>query len=387
MGRAMVISVILGTRPEIIKLAPIIHEARRRAHEVRIIFTGQHQEISKPLLELFDLIPDVSLEVMEPSQSLTGLSTKVLARLSEQTCLKRCDLLLVQGDTTSAFVGAYWGFCNQVHVGHVEAGLRTYDLSSPFPEEGNRQLISRIAKWHFAPTLHSAQKLKQEGVESTLISIVGNTGIDAIQYVIKKLKQDTLLERKWVSHQILDFVSTGKLILVTAHRRESFGVEFEKICKGILEIAQAREDVRILFPVHPNPHVRRPVEENLTGHPRIFLCEPLGYIGFVSMMRRAHLLLTDSGGVQEEGPSFGKRILVMRSNTERPEGVDAGFSKLVGTDSRRIYQEAVLALDSDPLIEGQNPYGDGNAAIRVLSILEQTINVQTNTGGQLLYKN
>lgn len=375
----MKLSLILGTRPEVIKLAPVIHEARRKGHAVKIIFTGQHRELIAPLLRFFQITPTVDLGVMEPGQSLTGLSTKVFTGLEKIPRNEMGDLLLVQGDTTSAFLGAFWGFCQKIPVGHIEAGLRTYDLKSPFPEEANRQLISRIAALHFAPTLQSAQALEREGIPSDAVFLAGNTGIDALHYVLNQLDQNPSLETDWIPKAIWKLISEQpgrpeiKLVLVTAHRRESFGTAFERICHGVKKIADHHPNARIVFPVHPNPQVRVPVQTILSNHPHIFLCEPLDYLTFVALMRRAHLLLTDSGGIQEEGPSLGKPILVMRSTTERPEGIQAGFSKLVGTDPELIFCETTQILKTDKFVAGKNPYGDGKSSEKIIQFIEKKI--------------
>lgn len=366
------LTVIMGTRPEIIKLAPIIHVGRKKGHQVNVILTGQHREMALPLLQFFKIVPDDDLDVMTPNQTLSSLSERILKCLnSKEKLLKSSDYLLVQGDTTSAFVASYWGFCHRVPVAHVEAGLRTYDLDSPFPEEANRQLIARIATLHFAPTLQAAKFLKEESLSPEKVHTVGNTGIDSIIYALKNISSLNLSDIPDLDKKLIDFIGTNPLILVTAHRRESFGEAFEGICQGILNIASSRKDIRIVFPVHPNPNVRQPVERALGSNPRIYLCNPLAYVGFVALMNRSSVLLTDSGGIQEEGPTLRKPIIVMREKTERPEGVTAGFSQLVGTDPIQIRDQTLKALDEGLLTDCANPYGDGKASERILEKMEQ----------------
>lgn len=380
----MRIAFVLGTRPEIIKLAPVILEAKKRRHRTQVIFTGQHREMAGPLLKLFQIQPDLDLRVMRPAQSLTALSARVLEQLDRQADRIRAEAWVVQGDTTSAFMAAYWAFCRKIPVAHVEAGLRTYDLSAPFPEEGNRQLISRIASLHFAPTSQAAQALLREGVPATQIHRVGNTAIDALQWVLRRgkgVRDPHIPQRERIPASISRFLSRTEaeskgrapLILVTAHRRESFGKAFEGICQGILKTVSARSDLRVIYPVHPNPQVRAPVERMLGKHPRILLCDPLPYFAFVSLMKSADVLLTDSGGIQEEGPTLRKPILVLREKTERPEGVRAGYSRLVGTDPMKIKREALKALEQGCSGRGGNPYGEGKAAARIVSVLEQSL--------------
>lgn len=367
----MEISLIFGTRPEVIKMAPIIHAARRRGHRVQVIFTGQHRELTSPLLEFFDIAPDIDLDVMTHNQTLQSLSERIISRLNLHQDRIRPDALLVQGDTTSAFVAAYWAMCRKIPVGHVEAGLRTYDLQSPFPEEANRQLIGRIASFHFAPTLQSAKALQAEQIKSDLIHWVGNTAIDALCFTLERIRSGEVPDSEKLDADLARFIGDHKLVLVTAHRRESFGPAFEGICDGILSIAEAREDVRVLYPVHPNPNVREVVFRKLQGHPRIRLCDPISYVKFVHLMSRADVLLTDSGGIQEEGPTLRKPILVMRDCTERPEGIDAGFAELVGTSAERIRDRALLALSTGLMTENLNPYGDGQSSERIVSILDR----------------
>ncbi len=364
------ISIILGTRPEVIKLAPVVHAARTFGHRVKLITTGQHRELTYPLLKFFDLQPDLDLDVMTADQSLTGLSERILRGLNQHSeTLKDSDYIFVQGDTVTACLGAYWGFYSRIPVAHVEAGLRTYDLGAPFPEEGNRQLIGRISRFHFAPTLQAAMALEKEGVDPSSIYKVGNTSIDALNWAMVKLGERSLSELSEVPRSVAEFASQGRFILLTAHRRESFGPGFEGICEGVLGLLKSQSDIRVIYPVHPNPQVRDRVRKRLGGHERILLCDPLAYVGFLALLRAAEVVLTDSGGVQEEAPTLRKPILVLREKTERPEGVEAGFSQLVGTHPGTIIKATQAALKNGLSTKASNPYGDGQASTRMMKIL------------------
>ncbi len=367
----MIISFVFGTRPEVIKMAPIILEAKKRRHDCRIIFTGQHKTMAAPLLKFFGIKPTLNLNVMSPNQTLTSLSAKILNALDKNKNRIKSDVLLVQGDTSSAFISAYWAFCNNIQVGHVEAGLRTHDLRAPFPEEANRQLIGRIASIHFAPTVIARESLLIENTEKNKIAVVGNSAIDALFLTLNKIKSTKSLKpENKLNPKILSFIEHKKLVLVTGHRRESFGHGFLDICKGIRSIADADSEIRIVYPVHLNPNVKGPVFKLLGRHPRIMLCDPISYVPFVTLMQRAAVLLTDSGGIQEEGPSLKKPIIVMREKTERPEGVKAKFSVLVGTNPKKIKKETLLALKKGCIGRGKNPYGDGKTAKRIIKKLE-----------------
>jgi UDP-N-acetylglucosamine 2-epimerase (non-hydrolysing) len=314
------------------------------------------------VLQAFGVMPDHDLDRMLPGQTLFQSTSRILAGL-EKVLVEQPDMVMVQGDTTTTLCGALAGFYARVPVAHVEAGLRTGDLGQPFPEEMNRVLTSRIAALHFAATEQAAGNLRSEGIPPAFISVTGNTGIDAVLYVRDGLERCELKGRDWKE---LD--PTKKLIVVTAHRRESFGDGFERICRALAKIAD-RDDVQLVYPVHPNPNVQDPVHRHLKGHPRVLLIEPQSYVPFVDLMRRAYLLITDSGGVQEEGPSLGKPILVLREKTERPEAVAAGTVKLVGTDEKRIVAETTALLEDrrvyDRMARTHNPYGDGNASARI----------------------
>jgi UDP-N-acetylglucosamine 2-epimerase (non-hydrolysing) len=359
---------VLGTRPEAIKLAPVIACFRETAREpdgfdVRVAVTGQHRGLLDQALDAFSIVPDHDLQVMQPGQSLFQSTSRIIAALEPVFVSERPDMTIVQGDTTTTFCGALCAFYQNVAVGHVEAGLRTGDMREPFPEEMNRVLATRLTTLHFPPTQVSAANLEREGIDPSRMVVTGNTGIDAVFQT-----RDALASGKLVAHGLPELDASKKLILVTAHRRESFGAGFEGICTGLAMLA-ARGDVEIVYPVHPNPNVRAAVEAHLSGLRAIRLVEPLAYVPFVDLMRRAHVLLTDSGGIQEEGPSLGKPVLVMREKTERPEAVEAGTARLVGTDPRKIFAETSLLLDD--AVEYQrrsrlhNPYGDGRASARI----------------------
>ena len=369
--KSLRLTFVFGTRPETIKMAPIIREASRRGHRVRVITTGQHRQMVKPLLKFFGIKPTKDLNLMKVGQTPLEVTSKVISSLDRTLKSSQSDYVLVQGDTSSAFAAAFWAFHHKVPVVHVEAGLRTYDLNSPFPEEGNRQLISRIASLHFAPTSSSVEALKAEGISEDSVFNVGNSGIDALRFSLEEADLAKVPAGEKLSPKILNWIGHRKLVLVTAHRRESFGEGFKGIVEGIRRLADSRDDLAIVFPVHPNPNVQKPVKAALGKHSRILLCAPQPYIAFVQLMARADVLLTDSGGVQEEGPSLRKPILVMRDSTERPEGVAAGFAKLVKTDPDAIVREALKVLENPEIPSTSNPYGDGRTALKILESLEK----------------
>ncbi|MCC6588398.1 MAG: UDP-N-acetylglucosamine 2-epimerase (non-hydrolyzing) [Bryobacterales bacterium] len=357
---------IFGTRPEAIKLAPVILHFRETGLDTRVCVTAQHRGLLDQVLEIFRIVPDYDLNVMTPGQSLAQTTSRVMAALDPILQAENPNVVLVQGDTTSTFCGALAAFYRRIPVAHIEAGLRTGDPYQPFPEEINRLLTTRLATLHFPPTQASAENLFREGIDPNRVTVTGNTGIDAVLWVAQRLEAGALVS---------DFThldSSRKLILVTAHRRESFGQGMEDLCRGLLGIA-ARQDVQLVFPVHPNPNVREPVNRLLGGHPNIMLVDPQPYVNFVDLMRRSYLLLTDSGGVQEEGPSLGKPVLVMRNVTERPEGVYAGALKLVGTAAHQITASVNQLLDDADLYRRMsavhNVYGDGQAAGRIAELI------------------
>jgi UDP-N-acetylglucosamine 2-epimerase (non-hydrolysing) len=370
------ILLIFGTRPEAIKLCPVIRSLREypsssgghSAFDVKVCVTAQHRQMLDQVLEAFEVKPDHDLDLMLPGQTLFQSTSRILAALEGVLKTERPDMVIVQGDTTTTFCGALAAFYLHIPVGHVEAGLRTGDLRQPFPEEMNRVLTSHLAALHFAATEEAAENLRREGVAPCSISVTGNTGIDAVLYVRDGLEQGRLRGGDWPGLE----ASSKKLVVVTAHRRESFGSGFERICRALAGIAD-RPDVLLVYPVHPNPNVQDPVQRYLAGHPNIRLIEPVSYVPFVDLMRRAYLLITDSGGIQEEGPSLGKPILVLREKTERPEAVRAGTVKLVGTDEAAIVGEATRLLDDHSAYEAMarvhNPYGDGKASPRIASLI------------------
>jgi UDP-N-acetylglucosamine 2-epimerase (non-hydrolysing) len=363
---------VFGTRPEAIKLAPLILQLRGRSDDfaVRICVTAQHRGMLDQVLSAFDIKPDYDLNAMTPGQSLPEVTARILAKLEPVVSAAKPHFIIVQGDTTSTLCGALAGFYAQVPVGHVEAGLRTGDFRQPFPEEMNRVLVSRLASLHFAATAKARDNLLQENVDPASIHVTGNTGIDAVLYVRDRLLDGTLPSQAW---PFLD--PQQKLILVTAHRRESFGTGFEQICTALLQISKV-PGVQLVIPVHPNPNASGPIRRNLGNHRNIFLIDPLDYLSFVDIMRRAYLLVTDSGGIQEEAPSLGKPVLVLRAKTERPEAVEAGTATLVGTDTKKIVGAAEELL----LNEGEytrrarihNPYGDGKASPRIADVLSRS---------------
>ena len=363
------ILLVFGTRPEAIKLCPVIRGLREHpaCFEVKVCVTAQHREMLDQVLEAFEVRPDYDLDLMLPGQTLFQSTSRIIAGLERVLQAERPEMVMVQGDTTTTFCGALAGFYQHVPVAHVEAGLRTGDMRQPFPEEMNRVLTTHLAQLHFAPTEKAAENLRREGVASASITVTGNTGIDAVLYVRSGLEQGRLRGRDWPE---LD--ASRKLIVVTAHRRESFGSGFERICRALAEIA-GRPDVQVVYPVHPNPNVQDPVQRYLAGHANILLIEPVSYVPFVDLMRRAYILVTDSGGIQEEGPSLGKPILVLREKTERPEAVAAGTVRLVGTNESKIVAEATRLLEDRAAYQAMarvhNPYGDGQASPRIAQVI------------------
>jgi len=368
------ILLIFGTRPEAIKLCPVIRTLREvpDRFDVKVCVTAQHREMLDQVLEAFDVKPDYDLDLMAPGQTLFQSTSRILGGLEPVLREVKPDLAIVQGDTTTTLCGALAAFYAHVPLAHVEAGLRTHDLRQPFPEEMNRVLAGRITALHFAATEEAARNLRAEGVAEGAIHVTGNTGIDAVLYVRDALERGTLAGRDWSE---LD--PGKKLIVVTAHRRESFGDGFTRICRALGKIA-GRDDVQLVYPVHPNPNVQDPVNRYLAGQANVRLIAPLSYVPFVDLMRRAYLIITDSGGIQEEGPSLGKPILVLREKTERPEAVRAGTVKLVGTDEDRIVEEAAALLGNSgayhQMSRVHNPYGDGHASARISGLIHSFLN-------------
>jgi UDP-N-acetylglucosamine 2-epimerase (non-hydrolysing) len=356
---------IIGTRPEAIKLCPIIRHMRLHVPELepRVCVTGQHRMLVDQVLEVFGIRPDHDLDLMLPGQTLFQSTSRMIAALEPVLTEERPAMVFVQGDTTTTLCGALGAFYLNIPIGHVEAGLRTWDLRQPFPEEMSRVLTGRLTALHFAATPWARDNLLREGVDPASIFVTGNSGIDAVLYVRDALEAGELRPAR-----LIETDPERRLILVTAHRRESFGAGFDEICHALRDLAE-RPDVEIVYPAHPNPNVQRAVDQWLRHHPRVRILEPLNYVEFVDLMRRAAILVTDSGGIQEEGPSLGKPIFVLREKTERPEAVHAGTVTLVGTDRARIVGEVSRLLDDAELYERMkrvhNPYGDGHASPRI----------------------
>lgn len=355
-------------------MAPVIQALKKTAMDdgtldVRVCVTAQHRQMLDQVLALFDITPDFDLDIMRSGQDLTDVTIRVLSGVRDVLKNFRPDIVIVHGDTTTTFASALAAYYEKISVAHVEAGLRTGNIYAPWPEELNRRLTGTITEIHFAPTENARLNLIHEGVDSSSIHVTGNTVIDALLNVANRLKVDLGLRHTFDS-QFSYLNPTKKLILVTGHRRENFGQGFENICNALKSLGE-REDVEIVYPVHLNPNVREPVNRLLSGEPSIHLIEPLDYLPFVYLMTRAYLVLTDSGGIQEEAPSLGKPVLVMRDTTERPEGIAAGTVKLVGTDEHLIVSEASLLLDDAALHQrmanASNPYGDGRAAARIVA--------------------
>lgn len=354
-------------------MAPLVRAlSAEESVESRVCVTAQHREMLDQVLALFEIEPDFDLNLMKKGQDLTDITARVLEGLREVLREYKPDRVLVHGDTTTTFASSLAAFYEKIPVGHVEAGLRTGNLLSPWPEEANRKLTGAIADLHFAPTDRSRENLLGEGVPETRIIVTGNTVIDALQSVVGKIESDTSLSAQ-LQEQCSFLDDDRKLLLVTGHRRESFGGGFERICESLRELAK-RDDVQIVYPVHLNPNVREPVNRILGDCDNVVLVEPMDYLPFVYLMNRSFMILTDSGGIQEEAPSIGKPVLVLRDTTERPEAVDAGTVKLVGTDKARIVSEATTLLDDPAAYEemsyAHNPYGDGKAVARIVEALK-----------------
>lgn len=367
------ILIVFGTRPEAIKMAPLVNAlSSDNRFDSRVCVTAQHRQMLDQVLELFEITPDYDLNIMKSCQTLPEITSQILQEITPILREFRPDVVLVHGDTATTFASSLAAYYEKIDVGHVEAGLRTGNIYSPWPEEANRKLTGALARYHFAPTQMSKKNLLAENYIDSTIHVTGNTVIDALLLAKGKLEKN--LELKASIKKAFHFLDENKkLILVTGHRRESFGGGFERICEALVEIVRARKDVQILYPVHLNPNVQKPVNRLLTGVDNIKLIEPQQYLPFVYLMNRAYIILTDSGGVQEEAPSFGKPVLVMRDTTERQEAVDAGTVKLVGTDKLLIASELEQLLEDqnayDAMSSSYNPYGDGMACGRICDIL------------------
>ena len=356
---------VFGTRPEAIKMCPLVRELKRRPEEFEAVVTvtGQHREMLDQVLDAFGVVPDHDLAIMRPGQTLFDITSDVLLKIKAVLEEERPDAVLVHGDTTTSFAAALAAFYLQIPVGHVEAGLRTRDLYSPWPEEFNRQAVDVISRWYFAPTETSRRNLLDEAKPGERIFVTGNTGIDALRTTV----------REDYSNPELDWAAGSRLILITAHRRENLGEPMHRMFRAIRRVMEGRPDTKAIYPIHMNPRVRRAAHEELDGFDRLRIIDPLEVVDFHNFMARSHLILTDSGGIQEEAPSLGKPVLVMRDTTERPEGVAAGTLRLVGTDEEAIYREFSRLLD-DPaayaeMAHASNPYGDGHASGRIADVL------------------
>lgn len=376
------ILIVFGTRPEAIKMAPLVKEFQKHsdAFETKVCVTAQHREMLDQVLELFEINPDYDLDIMKPGQDLYDVTSNVLLGLKPVLTDFKPDVVFVHGDTSTTFTAALAAFYQQIRVAHIEAGLRTGDIYSPWPEEANRQLTTKITTYHFAPTATSKDNLLKENVNERSIKVTGNTVIDALFLALEKIKNNPELERQIIStlEQAINNstfkIQHSKFILVTGHRRENFGQGFINICTALKEIAVSNPDIDIVYPVHLNPNVQKPVKELLSDVPNIYLIQPLQYEQFVYMMEKSYFIITDSGGVQEEAPSLGKPVLVMRDTTERPEALEAGTVKLVGTDTELIIKEAQKLIDDQKAYEhmskASNPYGDGHSCQKIIEFLK-----------------
>ncbi len=376
---------IFGTRPEAIKMAPVIKELEKHPNRFQsvVCVTAQHRQMLDQVLDLFEIVPDYDLDLMRPGQDLFDITTNILLRIKPVLEEVSPDIVLVHGDTTTTMATSLAAFYTKIPVGHVEAGLRTRNKYAPFPEEINRRVAGVVADLHFAPTETARQNLLCEGIPDESIHVTGNTVIDALMMTVKKIKNENLNER--IEKDLIDrFPSlikifsrhmpcAARLVLVTGHRRENFGEGFENICRALKQIADRYDDVEIVYPVHLNPNVHGPVNRILANHPRIHLIDPIDYLPFVYMMDKSYLIITDSGGVQEEAPSLGKPVLVMRDMTERPEALDAGTVQLVGANTTQIVTESVRLLDNSNAYElmahAHNPFGDGKAGVKIIEVL------------------
>ncbi len=380
------ILIVFGTRPEAIKMAPVVKElgSRPNEFETKVCVTGQHREMLDQMLEVFDIHPDHDLNIMQPGQDLYDVSSRILLSMRDILTKEHPDLVLVHGDTSTSTFAALAAFYQHIPVGHVEAGLRTGNIYSPWPEEMNRQLTGRIATYDFAPTALSRQNLLDENVDDKQITVTGNTVIDALYWVVDKIKSDAELHDHLVrllqdaGYNLNRLDGSRRLVLITGHRRENFGDGFISMCSAIKALTEKYPEVDFVYPMHLNPNVRKPIHEvfgeDLSNLGNMFFIEPLEYLSFVTLMERADIVLTDSGGIQEEAPGLGKPVLVMRDTTERPEALDAGTVKLVGTDYDKIVGEVSELLDSAEaykrMSQAVNPYGDGKACARIVNVLK-----------------
>lgn len=358
------VMLVFGTRPEAIKMCPLVKELKTRKNIKTIVcVTGQHREMLKQVLDCFDVVPDYNLDIMQDKQTLFDITTNIILKIRSVMEKEKPDLILVHGDTTTTFVTSLCAFYMQIPVGHVEAGLRTYDIYSPYPEEFNRQATGIIAKYNFAPTDVAKQNLLKEGKDVSTIFVTGNTAIDALKTTVKENYENP----------IFDWVGNDRLIMLTAHRRENLGEPLRRMFKAIKRVIDEYDDIKVVYPIHKNPLVRETAQEIFGSNEKIKLIEPLEVLDFHNFLNKSYLILTDSGGIQEEAPSLGKPVLVMRDTTERPEGIKAGTLKLVGTEEENIYNNIKLLLDNkneyDKMSKASNPYGDGFASKRIADII------------------
>ncbi|MFI8010764.1 non-hydrolyzing UDP-N-acetylglucosamine 2-epimerase [Acinetobacter sp. ABJ_C4_1] len=371
------ILIVFGTRPEAIKMAPLVKEFQKDTNnfETKVCVTAQHRQMLDQVLEIFDIKPDYDLNIMKPGQDLYDITSNVLIGMKSVLNDFEPDVVLVHGDTTTTLSASLAAFYAKIKVGHVEAGLRTNDIYSPWPEEGNRQLTGILTNYHFAPTQQSEENLLKEGKKQQDIYVTGNTVIDALMYVLQRIENQPTLKEKIKSKISKQYQldEERKIILVTGHRRENFGQGFINICEGLKELAKNNPDIDIVYPVHLNPNVQKPVNEILSDLTNVYLIDPLQYEEFIYMMNESYFIITDSGGIQEEAPSLGKPVLVMRDTTERPEAVEAGTVRLVGTDKNTLIKEAQKLIDSkieyEKMAKAHNPYGDGRACARIVKNL------------------
>ena len=359
------VMLVFGTRPEAIKMCPLVNELKsRESIETIVCVTGQHRQMLDQVLDAFGVVPDYDLSIMKDKQTLFDITTNILNSIKEVLEAVKPDVVLVHGDTSTTFVTALACFYLQIPVGHVEAGLRTYNIYSPYPEEFNRQAVGVIANYHFAPTETSKKNLLQEGKREDTIYVTGNTAIDALKTTV----------REDYNHPELEWASDSRLIMLTAHRRENLGEPMHQMFRAIKRIVRETQDIKVIYPIHMNPVVRKAADEELGNDDRIHIIEPLDVLDFHNFLSRSHIILTDSGGIQEEAPSLGKPVLVMRDTTERPEGIAAGTLKLVGTEEEEIYKNFKLLLEDEKeyikMSRATNPYGDGLACKRIADILE-----------------
>lgn len=364
--------IVFGTRPEAIKMAPLVEGFKNKGLDFKVCVTAQHRQMLDQVLELFEIVPDYDLDIMSSGQTLSSVTSNILTKIQPVIDEYKPDTIFVHGDTATTLATSLAAYYNQINIAHVEAGLRTGDIYSPWPEEGNRKLAGAIAKYHFAPTDSTKENLLREGVDPESIYVTGNTVIDALFLVIHKLKSREDLSKQYKEQ--FAFLGDERIVLITGHRRENFGKGFENICEAIALLADQHPNVRFVYPVHLNPNVREPVNRLLQGRKNVHLIEPLDYLAFVYLMQKSYLILTDSGGIQEEAPSLGKPVLVMRDTTERPEAVLANTVRLVGTNKDVIVAQSDLLLTNEAaynrMSTAHNPYGDGTAVEKILSIFK-----------------